>query len=388
MAVTRRHLVLAGAGHAQMDLLAALVRERLDVWEISLITPQPDFHYSGMLPAIIAGNASPTAATIPVATIARAAGMQVHLASVIALDIAARTLSLSNGATVRYDLLSLDVGSTAAGLDVPGARQHAFAMRPFSAALGLIARLDAVCRQRARGEVVPIVVVGAGAGGVEIALALRARVQRAGFTPQLTIVDAAATDGLPLPGFSASSRQRAHEALSRRGIAVVGGRVTSVAPDAVMVEAQQRESRRPSAATAWVSGPAAHGWLASSGLSCDTAGYPLASATLALSSVQGRASIFGAGDCVVLRDAGAMPKAGVYAVRMAPVLAANVLAIARGEQPRATYTPQRDFLALLSTGDGSAILRWRGVTAESRWAQWLKTWIDARYLRRYRDLSP
>ena len=388
--VNRRHLVLAGAGHAQLDLLAALVRERLDGWDISLITPQPDFHYSGMLPAIIAGTVPPTAAAIPVATIAGKAGMQVYLASVIALDTAAQTVSLSSGATVPYDLLSLDVGSSAAGLETPGARIHAFAMRPFSAALGLTTRLDGEFQVRAPGDVIPMVVVGAGAGGVEIALALRSRVLRAGFTPQVTIVDAAATDRLPLPGFSAASRLATHTSLVRRGISVVGGMVTSVDADAVTVrvEVERRTSRLPSAATAWVSGPAAHGWLAASGLHCDAAGYPLASANLSLNSADGVSRIFGAGDCVVLRDAVATPKAGVFAVRMAPVLAANMLAVARGEQPRATFTPQRDFLALLSTSDGAAILRWRAVTVESRWATWLKSWIDERYVRRYRSLAP
>jgi NADH dehydrogenase FAD-containing subunit len=76
----------------------------------------------------------------------------------------------------------------------------------------------------------------------------------------------------------------------------------------------------------------------------------------------------------------------VYAVRMAPVLAANVLALMRGEAPRAIYTPQRDFLALLSTGDGRAVLRWRGFALESRWADRMKTWIDTAYLSRYRTL--
>ena len=385
--MTRRHLVLAGAGHGQLDLLAALVRERLDGWDVSLVTPQPDFHYSGMLPAVIAGTLSPTAATIPVAAIARAAGIQVHVASVTALDAPARTLTLSNGATLPFDLLSLDVGSSASGLDTLGAREHAFAMRPFSAALGLISRLDMVFRQRARGETIPIAVVGAGAGGVEIALALRARVLSAGFTPQVTIIDAAASDGLPLPGFSAVSRTAAHASLSRRGVAVIGGTVTAVTSDAVMVTTQQHESAVTSAATAWVSGPSAHRWLASSGLTCDAAGYPIASSALALASSNDTSSIFGAGDCIVLRDASATPKAGVYAVRMAPVLASSVLAAAHGVRSRATFSPQRDYLALLSTSDGSAILRWRAVTVESRWAQLLKTWIDDRYLRRYRDLA-
>ncbi len=49
--------------------------------------------------------------------------------------------------------------------------------------------------------------------------------------------------------------------------------------------------------------------------------------------------------------------------------------------------PQRDFLALLSTGDGSALLRWRGIALEGRWVQQAKTWIDESYLRRYRTLA-
>ncbi len=72
---------------------------------------------------------------------------------------------------------------------------------------------------------------------------------------------------------------------------------------------------------------------------------------------------------------------------MAPVLAGNVLAVMQNRLAERRYVPQRSFLALLSTGDGMALLRWKGVTLESRWAQHLKTWIDQRYLRRYRALA-
>jgi selenide,water dikinase len=333
----------------------------------------------------VAGLEPPEAAAIPVAEIARAAGLTVRIASVTHLDPANRTLALSNGEPIHWDLLSFDVGSLPAGLSVPGAREHAFPMRPFSVALEMIARLDAACADSAPGAEVPVVVVGAGAAGVEIALAVRARIARAGRAARVTIIDAAATDGLPLAGFAQASRESAHRALTRRGISVLGGTVTSVSARTVTVDVKRRAEELESVATAWVSGPAAHPWFAESGVACDRTGFPYVSDTLALDAGE---TMFGGGDCVALRHAPATAKAGVYAVRMAPVLAANVLAVARGAREREIFTPQADFLALLSTGDGRAILRWRGVAVESRWAQWLKTRIDEAYLRRYRALAP
>jgi NADH dehydrogenase FAD-containing subunit len=379
-----RHLVLAGAGHAQLDLLAALARARPSGWEITLVTPQPAFHYSGMLPAIIAGVVPPDAASIPVAAIAQRIGLQVRTASIVGMDAATQVLRLSDGGTLRYDLLSLDVGSRPAGMDAPGAGTNAFPMRPFAAALGLVERLDALRVALPSGTTVPAVVVGAGAAGVEIAFAVRARLHAHGLTPQVTIVDGAAGDGLPLAGFADESRRKAAKALAARGIVVTGADVVAVQQETVTVRIGRRESELPALATAWVTGPAAHPWLAESGLDCDTRGYPFADATLALDRHE---RVFGGGDCITLRRGKAAPKAGVYAVRMAPVLAANVMAVMEGRRERQTFVPQSDFLALLSTSDGRALLRWRSVTVESRWAQWLKDRIDLRYLDAYRALA-
>ena len=379
-----RHLVLAGAGHAQLDLLASLSRQRPSAWDVTLVTSQPAFHYSGLLPAIIAGLLPADAAQIPVAAVARAAGIRVVEATVVALDARQRRLQLHTGDSIGYDLLSLDVGSVPAALDVPGVAAHASPMRPFRAALTLIARLDAALAVSVPAATVPVVVVGAGAAGVEIAFAVRARIRAAGRRPQVTLVDSSMTDGLPLAGFDAASRRLAARALSRRGIAMQGGDVRAVDADGVDVHTASGARRIASVATAWVTGPAAPAWLSQAGLPCDPRGYPLVDSTLALAADR---SIFGAGDCVTLRDAPATPKAGVFAVRMAPILAANVRAVLEGETPAAHYAPQRSFLALLSTGDGAAILRWKGLALETRWAQHLKSWIDARYLRRYRSLA-
>ena len=379
-----RQLLLAGVGHAHLDLLASLTRGIPEGWTVTAVTSQPDFHYSGMLPAIVAGEVPAAAADVPVARIARAAGMAVHVARVTALDVSRRLVTLDSGAELSYDLLSLDVGSVPAAFAVPGAAEHACAMRPFASALRLTERLDASIAAWPRGAPISAVVVGAGAAGVEIAFAVRARIAKAGRVPLVAIIDAATAPELPLAGFTQRMRLLAGRALASRGIAFVSGTVREVLRDGVRVETAEGVRTITSLATAWVTGPAAPPWLAGSGLDCDERGYPFADETLALTA---DGSVFGAGDCVTLRHAPATVKAGVYAVRMAPILAANVQARMTGTVDRVRYSPQQDFLALLSTGDGAALLRWRGVALEARWAQHLKRWIDERYLRRYVSLA-
>jgi NADH dehydrogenase FAD-containing subunit len=93
--------------------------------------------------------------------------------------------------------------------------------------------------------------------------------------------------------------------------------------------------------------------------------------------------VWGAGDCVTMRDHPILPKAGVYAVRQAPILERSLrAALGKGRPKR--YTPQRSYLALINTGDDRAIFRWRTITLHSRWAWRLKDRIDRRFVERYR----
>ena len=96
--------------------------------------------------------------------------------------------------------------------------------------------------------------------------------------------------------------------------------------------------------------------------------------------------VFAAGDCATLANHPDTPKAGVYAVREAPILWRSLLAAVAGAPPP-RYTPQTGFLSLLNTADGRALLRWRGVLAHSRWAWRLKDRIDRRFVERYQRLS-
>ena len=90
------------------------------------------------------------------------------------------------------------------------------------------------------------------------------------------------------------------------------------------------------------------------------------------------ALIFACGDAAHLAHA-PRPKAGVYAVRAAPALFANLRAALSGS-PRKPFDPQGDYLKLISLGRRSAVGERNGITLEGPWVWRLKDRIDRRFI--------
>ena len=230
------------------------------------------------------------------------------------------------------------------------------------------------------GEVVEEVDDFRGAAGVEVALAIWRRLNAAGRKAEVTLVDRTAE---LLSDYTPAVRQTVARLFAKRGIHTRTGRaVTAVATDSVVLDTGEVV---PSALTIWLTGAVPTALTADSALPKDERGFWLVDETLR--SVGG-AHVWGAGDCIAIRGHPSMSKAGVYAVRQGPVLAANLRTAAeRGstvsDARYMRYVPQRHFLAILNTADDCALLRWRGVTAHARWAWWLKDVIDRRFMAKY-----
>ena len=94
-------------------------------------------------------------------------------------------------------------------------------------------------------------------------------------------------------------------------------------------------------------------------------------------------NVFGGGDCITMEtyaDRHFPPKAGVYAVRAGPIVAANIVAFLK-QQPLQPYVPQSGFLALLMTGDGKAIGTKFGIAFVGRWVWKMKDYIDVGFMK-------
>ena len=159
-------------------------------------------------------------AHIDTGPLARFAGARLYQDEVTGLDLTGRRVICRHRPPVPFDLLSLNIGSTPNTADVPGASDHAIPVKPID---GFLERFDAL-KQRVfeRRGVGRIVLVGAGAGGVELLLSVEQRLRH-----ELADADLP-TSGLSfglisgsddiLPTFPAAFRGRFRMVLAARGI--------------------------------------------------------------------------------------------------------------------------------------------------------------------------
>ena len=203
-------------------------------------------------------------------------------------------------------------------------------MRPLGSAGAELDALDEALAARPRPF--HLVVVGGGASGCELALAIHQRLGRhAGFRLTLLQGNARLLPQFP-PGWrgrfasvcssaaSPSGSTRASWPSEAHGLLLDGGE--RVACDAVLWATRRRAAARSCATAAWPSTPTA---------SC--------SSRDTLQSVSDPA-VFGTGDCVSFDAYPDLPRNGVYAVREGAVLFDNVAAFLR-EEPLRPFRPQR-----------------------------------------------
>ena len=377
-----KKLVIIGGGHAHVEVLRQFGLRRLSEVEITLVSPDRHTPYSGMLPGLVAGHYTFEQCHIDLQPLAAYAGAQLVTAEAQSLDAARRVLTLSNGSTLQYDVASINTGSVPLAQDLPGVAEHAIAIKPVAEFLvaweRLIARVQA-------GEVRAIAVVGGGAAGVEILLAMHYRLTQ--LQPRMNLQYHLITDTPQLlVQHACGVRAVLERSLARKGVNVHRAlRVTRVDADAVFAcSADQREQRQQhisADAVVWITGAAAPAWLAHSGLELDDRKFININKYLQSS---GDATVFAAGDCATLAGE-VYPKSGVYAVRQGPVLAANLRSALSGGA-LAHYTPQPRALALISTGERHAIASWGALSFHGNWVWRWKDQIDQAFMAKYRGL--
>jgi pyridine nucleotide-disulfide oxidoreductase family protein len=357
-----KRLVMLGGGHTHLHVLAAMAREPMPGVQAVLATPHPRQIYSGMLPGWIAGHYTLDECAIALEPLARAAKVELALSAAVSIDAKERTVTLADGRVAEYDVLSVDTGATVDRDAIRGAREHGLFVRPLEHFVQLFDRVPALAADR----VLDVVVVGGGAAGFEVAMALHHRLN--GAAAERARVCLVTGDATVLPSFDANVRQRAVNALRRARITLMNQKVVEVGPAQVQLDNGARlVCDVPLLALPTVAPP----WVQRSGLALDEQGFVATTATLQSTS---HPEVFAAGD-VATRNDRALPKSGVFAVRAGPALALNLRRrLAGGELM--PWQPRERSLYLLSCGERRAIASWGQLSAQGRWVWWWKDQID------------
>jgi len=367
-----QRILLVGGGHAHVEVLRRFALTPDAQVSLTLVSPESAMCYSGMFPGLVAGHYTPRDTHIELSPLAASAGARFVVDRVVALDLYTRTATLASGQREAFDFLSLDIGSTP-DVGVPGAAELAVAVKPIEAFLAAWDRLQA---EALTGGVRTIAVVGGGAGGVEMLLAMQHRLASVmgADVPRFALVTDTASI---LAQHSPIVRARFGRILVERGVVLhLASPVTAVERGTLIVT----EGRRVAVdRIVWATSAAAAPWLAESGLACNDRGFVRVDDHLRSTSHD---VVFAAGDCAAQLDH-PRPKSGVFAVRQGPPLAANLRRAANGAALR-RYVPQRHALALISTGGKHAIASRGPFVAEGDWVWHWKNRIDRAFMAKYR----
>jgi selenide,water dikinase len=373
--------VLVGAGHAHVQVLRQFGMKPLPGVRLTLITREVHTPYSGMLPGLIAGHYRFQDAHIDTEPLCSFAGARLVLSTAVGIDRAAQTVLCDGRPPVRYDILSIDTGSTPNTSGVLGAEESAIPVKPID---GFLARFEELRRRVLGAEGARcVVIVGGGAGGVELALSvdhrLRKELHEAGRMPAKLSVKIVTASARLLPEFPLGFSRRFDKILSRRGIGVVtGAGVTSIASGSLGIEGQ---GDLPADEVLWVTEGQATAWLKSTGLALDERGFLAVDVHL---RALGEQNVFGAGD-VISFTSRALPKSGVYAVRAGPVLSENIRRLVAGRE-LVPFKPQREAMYLVSTGERYAVGTRNGFVFAGKWVWLWKDWIDRRFMAKFQRL--
>jgi NADH dehydrogenase FAD-containing subunit len=376
-----KKLVFLGAGHAHLYALAAFKQSpRIDT-DIHLITPYDHVVYSGMVPGMVAGHYSADDCTISIPKLLDKTAIKIAYAACTGIDTVTQHVQLSNGTVLHYDVLSLDTGSVmdhdTIDAQIPGAKEHALFVRPIEQFIKLWPQV----LEHAQSRLLRISVIGAGATGIELAMALQHQLPHC----HITLITGPVP---PANGYAPGVQKRVIAALKKRNITVLQD--SCVRMDGKQLYLASGASLACDMPILTINGHAP-AWLANSGLALDERGY------LAVNEFQqstSHANVFAAGDIASRVDT-PHAKSGVFAVRSGAALHHNLLATLLKQpksHPLKAHPIVQRSLNLISCGNKSAIASWgtnggtnpQGLTLQGHWVWRWKNVIDQRWLRLYK----
>ncbi len=376
-----KDLVLVGGGHSHVAVLKRFGMKPMPGVRLTVICRDRHTPYSGMLPGLIAGHYTFDEAHIDLGPLCRFAGARFYHDEAVGLDLTNRLIQCQAHPPVSYDIVSLDIGSAPRMSDVPGAAGNVVPVKPISSFIAHWQRM--LDRVLAHHGDLQIGVVGAGAGGIEILLAVQHRLrqllsERGRTDDHIDYHLFSASDDI-LPSHNPRARRIFEHVLRDRHVHVVTGTpVAEVAPGR-LATAQGADYALDE--ILWVTAAGAAPWLAETGLKLDAQGFVAVDETLQSVSHD---QVFAAGDIAsVLRHP--RPKSGVFAVRQGRPLAENLRRALRMRK-LVPFRPQRQFLSLITTGDKYAVASRGNWALQGRLMWHWKDRIDRRFMRQYSEL--
>jgi selenide, water dikinase len=367
-----RDLVFIGGGHTHALVLRMSAMKPIENVQVTVISDATDVPYSGMLPGYLSGAYTYDETHIDIRALCEFAGAKFIHAKVTGIDREMKGVICEGRSTpIAYDTLSINIGSRPSVEHIRGAAEFAIKAKPVPQLIDGWKEIKQ--KHKERSDWIPnIVIVGAGAGGVELSMAINK-----GLSGRCSITLLQKENRI-LTTHAPTVAKKITQKLDQHKITVLVDTIADEITNELVILKGGKELKADYCFV--VTQAVSHEWIKSSGFELDDKNFIKVRPTL---QVFGDDRIFAAGDTATMIG-NERPKSGVFAVRQAKPLLKNLRALIAGKE-LSPYNPQKSFMSLLNTSDGSAILSRKGVCQEGEWVWKLKDNIDRKFMSKFED---
>ena len=370
-------VVLLGVGHTNAHVLRMWKMNPISDANLVCVSNFPVATYSGMMPGVLAGQYPPEDMEIDLVRLCRSANARLVLGEVNGLDVDKQELQFADRPPLKFDQLSIGVGSVPTFEDVEvTSDENLFAIKPMQT---FLERLEARLDQFEKDSEIRVSIVGGGIGSIETAFCLKKKLTDEGRAHAISLVTRSSRIGKGL----ANSTQKLIEAqLEEKGIELIADRsVIEINADNIRLGTQKLIETD---LIIWGTGAIAPKLLEALPIEKDNRGFIATRPTL---QTINNDVIYAVGDSGTITGS-ETDKAGVFAVRQGPILWQNIRNHIDGDRRMAPYEPQLDYLKLINTADGKSIAQRKGKGFYATWCWWLKDRIDKKFMEMYQDYEP
>ena len=354
-----KRIILAGGGHGHINILKNLIKNPISDFEVILITDYPRQYYSGMLAGFIEGIYTEDDISFDVARLCKDAGVKYIEDKILSIEKQSHQIITQNSC-YSYDFLSINLGSLSK-VNFPTDYKDVTCVKPILNVVSAKNEIENLCKFIGRPK---IFFLGAGASGVELALAFKTAFPQA----EISLI----TAGDILNNFNKGAKNKLEKLLIKKSIHIFKNeRVVEVSDNII------KTSRN--------SYPFDHVFITAGFCGSDVEfdgfltfnnNYIAAEDTLFVDD-----NALAMGDVASIRKYPHIPKAGVFAIRQAPILYDNLLKIIKGEDDFKTYIPQKNYLQIINCGNRTAMSNLGNVSFYGKVSWIIKDKIDRAYMK-------
>ena len=368
--IIKKDLVLLGAGHSNIEILRSFGKKPIKNIRVTLINNSFTSTYSGMIPGYIQGIYEWDEINIDLMHLCNNFSHRFLIESVTKININQNLVHMENRPSISFDYLSINLGIQSNDKDINGAKENCIKLKPISSIKENINKLLTYNKERNKNK---IVIIGAGAAGVEVALAIRERLRKEYLYNDIVLLS---KNSKILNGFNNNAIYTAEKNLKKNNIKVLyDSEVINITKNYISLR-NGSKIKCPFPVLATNAGPLE--LLKKSNLPLTKNGNIIINKKLL---IQGKDNIFATGDIAeIIKNK--TPKAGVFAVKQGKILEKNIRRAILNKN-LINFIPQRTYLSIIGLSGGKALAIKSIFSCKSKYLWKIKKFIDKRFIKKY-----